>query len=45
MSILNAMYTGVSGLEAESSDLNIIGNNISNANTMALRNQERPLTT
>lgn len=37
MSILNAMYTGVSGLEAESSDLNIIGNNISNANTYGFK--------
>jgi flagellar hook protein FlgE len=37
MSILNAMYTGVSGLQAESTDLNIIGNNISNANTTGFK--------
>ncbi|MGA2450026.1 MAG: flagellar hook protein FlgE [Polyangiaceae bacterium] len=37
MSILNAMYTGVSGLDAESTDLNIIGNNISNANTIGFK--------
>jgi flagellar hook protein FlgE len=33
MSVLNAMYAGVSGLDAESDALNVIGNNVANSNT------------
>ena len=37
MSLLNAMYTGVSGLDAESDALNVIGNNVANANTTGFK--------
>jgi flagellar hook protein FlgE len=37
MSILNAMYTGVSGLDAEGEALGVIGHNVSNANTVGFK--------
>src|SRR5271165_3879397 len=37
MSILNAMYSGVSGLDAEGDALGVIGNNVSNANTVGFK--------
>src|SRR5579884_1618237 len=37
MSILNAMYTGVSGLDAEGEALGVIGDNVSNANTVGFK--------
>jgi flagellar hook protein FlgE len=37
MSILNAMYTGVSGLDAESDALGVIGNNVANSNTTGFK--------
>ncbi len=37
MSLLNAMYTGVSGLDAESNALGVIGNNVSNTNTVGFK--------
>ena len=37
MSIMNAMYNGVSGLTAESDALGVIGNNVSNANTVGFK--------
>ncbi len=37
MSILNAMYSGVSGLDAESDALGVIGNNVSNSNTVGFK--------
>lgn len=37
MSILNAMYSGVSGLSAESDALGIVGDNISNSNTVGFK--------
>lgn len=37
MSLLNAMYTGVSGLDAESDALGVIGNNVSNTNTIGFK--------
>jgi flagellar hook protein FlgE len=37
MSLLNAMYTGVSGLDAESDALSVIGNNVSNTNTVGFK--------
>ncbi|CAN5911136.1 flagellar hook protein FlgE [soil metagenome] len=37
MSILNAMYAGVSGLSAESDALSIVGDNVSNTNTVGFK--------
>ncbi|MDB4947093.1 MAG: Flagellar hook protein FlgE [Labilithrix sp.] len=37
MSILNAMYSGVSGLSAESDALGIVGDNVSNSNTVGFK--------
>ncbi len=37
MSLLTAMSTGVSGLDAESDALGVIGNNVSNANTVGFK--------
>ena len=37
MSILNAMYAGVSGLSAESDALGIVGDNVSNSNTVGFK--------
>jgi flagellar hook protein FlgE len=37
MSITSAMYTGVSGLLANSEAMNVIGNNISNVNTIGFK--------
>jgi len=37
MSILNAMSTGVSGLEAESSALSVVGNNLANSSTVGFK--------
>ncbi len=37
MSILNAMYSGVSGLSAESDALGIVGDNVSNTNTVGFK--------
>ena len=37
MSILNAMYAGVSGLDAEGEALGVIGNNVSNSNTVGFK--------
>jgi flagellar hook protein FlgE len=37
MSILDAMYSGVSGLAAESDALNVIGNNLANTNTVGFK--------
>src|SRR5579862_7855529 len=37
MSILNAMYAGVSGLDAEGSALGVIGNNVANSNTVGFK--------
>lgn len=37
MSLLNAMYSGVSGLNAESGALGIVGDNVSNSNTVGFK--------
>jgi flagellar hook protein FlgE len=37
MSILDAMYSGVSGLSAESDALGVIGNNVSNSSTIGFK--------
>lgn len=37
MSLTSAMYTGVSGLQANSNALNVIGNNIANVNTVGFK--------
>ena len=37
MSLLTALYSGSSGIEANSEDLSVIGNNISNANTIGFK--------
>ena len=37
MSLMNAMYTGVSGLDAESGALGVIGNNVANTNTIGFK--------
>ncbi|MGA7122599.1 MAG: flagellar hook protein FlgE [Polyangiaceae bacterium] len=37
MSILNAMYSGVSGLDAEGDALGVIGNNVANSNTVGFK--------
>jgi len=37
MSILSAMYSGVSGLSAESDALGIVGDNVSNSNTVGFK--------
>jgi flagellar hook protein FlgE len=37
MSILNAMYAGVSGLDAEGDALGVIGNNVANSNTVGFK--------
>ena len=37
MGIESALYTGVSGLDAMSSELSVIGNNISNSNTVGFK--------
>src|SRR5579883_223353 len=37
MSILNAMYAGVSGLDAEGNALGVIGNNVANSNTVGFK--------
>ena len=37
MSILNAMYAGVSGLDAEGEALGVIGNNVANSNTVGFK--------
>jgi flagellar hook protein FlgE len=37
MSILNAMYAGVSGLNAEGEALGVIGNNVANSNTVGFK--------
>ncbi len=39
MSILRSMYTGVSGLGAESEALGVIGDNIANSNTIGFKGQ------
>ncbi len=40
MSILNAMYAGVSGLDAESDALSVIGNNVANSNTNGFKESQ-----
>ena len=37
MSIVNAMYTGVSGLATEGDALGIVGDNVANANTVGFK--------
>jgi flagellar hook protein FlgE len=37
MSLLNSMYTGVSGLDAESNALGVVGNNVANTNTVGFK--------
>src|SRR5579863_1482807 len=37
MSLLNAMYTGVSGLNAEGDALSVVGDNVSNSNTVGFK--------
>lgn len=37
MALMSSMYTGVSGLEANSTDLSVIGDNIANANTIGFK--------
>ena len=37
MSILNAMYSGVSGLDAEGEALGVIGDNVANSNTVGFK--------
>ena len=37
MSLLTALYTGRSGIEANSADLSVIGDNIANANTVGFK--------
>ncbi len=37
MSLMNAMYAGVSGLDAESDALGVIGNNVANTNTVGFK--------
>ncbi len=39
MSILKTMYTGVSGLQAEGEALGVVGDNISNSNTVGFKSQ------
>ena len=39
MSILQAMYTGVSGIQAEGEALGVVGDNISNTNTIGFKGQ------
>lgn len=38
MSITSAMYTGISGLNANSEAISVLGNNISNVNTVGFKN-------
>src|SRR5580692_13036590 len=37
MSILNALYSGASGLDAESDALGVVGNNVANSNTVGFK--------
>ena len=37
MSLISSLYTGASGLEANSTDLSVIGDNIANANTIGFK--------
>ena len=37
MSLMTSMYAGVSGMEANSTDLSVIGDNIANANTIGFK--------
>lgn len=37
MSLISSMYTGASGLDANSTDLSVIGDNIANANTVGFK--------
>jgi flagellar hook protein FlgE len=37
MSLISSMYTGASGLESNSTDLSVIGDNIANANTIGFK--------
>lgn len=37
MGLMSSMYTGVSGLESNSTDLTVIGDNIANANTIGFK--------
>ncbi len=37
MSLITSMYAGVSGLEANSNELSVVGDNISNANTVGFK--------
>src|SRR5882757_9002298 len=37
MSLISSMYTGATGLEANSTDLSVIGDNIANANTVGFK--------
>src|SRR4051794_5808359 len=39
MSLLNAMYAGVSGLSAEGDALGVVGDNVANANTVGFKQQ------
>jgi flagellar hook protein FlgE len=39
MSLLRAMYTGVSGINAEGEALGVVGDNIANANTIGFKEQ------
>ena len=39
MSILQAMYSGVSGIQAEGEALGVVGDNISNVNTVGFKAQ------
>src|SRR5258706_11828507 len=39
MSLLNAMYSGVSGLTAEGEALGVVGDNVANANTVGFKQQ------
>src|SRR6266700_1124134 len=37
MSLISSLYTGATGLEANSTDLSVIGDNIANANTIGFK--------
>ena len=37
MSLISSLYTGATGLEANSTDLSVIGDNIANANTVGFK--------
>lgn len=37
--MLRSMYSGISGLKAQQTKLDVVGNNIANANTTAFKSQ------